>query len=152
ETTRFALSSSKARSARCLGPPTGTAVPSTRTASGPRILNSRRRAAIRLRRVSSSNAAPTRRRDRPGTRLGLRWDLAEGGSRRALHGQVLLARRDGERPPPRIDPCAARQRRAARSRLPRNALPPRRRGRPLPLRRLLSRGREEVERACRHAV
>ena len=39
-------SRSSARSARCFGPPAGTATPSTRTVSGPRIRNSRRLAAI----------------------------------------------------------------------------------------------------------
>ena len=41
ETTRFALNSRTARSARCREPPIDTASPSTRTSSGPRTRNSK---------------------------------------------------------------------------------------------------------------
>ena len=84
ETTRFALSSSSASSARCFGPPIGTATPSTRTASGPRIPNSRRVAAIAPHRVSLSRPASTTRQERFGTALG-HARRTIGGDERRLH-------------------------------------------------------------------
>ena len=71
-TTRFALSSSSASSARCFGPPTGTGLPSTRTASGPRIRNSRRP----LPSAPPSPPPPGLRYQGPGRRwdsFGTRW-------------------------------------------------------------------------------
>ena len=62
DTTRFALSSSSASSARCFGPPAGTTAPSTRTVSGPRMRNSRRGDAMS---TASSLAPPGRADKRP---------------------------------------------------------------------------------------
>ena len=110
ETTRFALKSSSASSARCFGPPIGTAMPSTRTASGPRIRNSRRARCHRARQMSSSCSADTRG---PGPRWDSFGTCVARRSPDALHGQVLLARRDRGRATARGGTGPKRCRRAA---------------------------------------
>ena len=116
ETTRFALSSSSASNARCFGPPTAIGKPSTRTVSGPSSRNSRRLTAIAPE-VSSASIALAKR---PG-RL---WDRFGTTSRRriardAVHGQMLLARRDrgrASRSPSIAQPITAQGRRSSAAR------------------------------------
>ena len=79
ETTRFALISSIASSARCFGPPIGSATPSTRTVSGPRIRNSRRLVGICVREKCPPCGGSTQSRR---TVLGQVWDIAP---RRSAH-------------------------------------------------------------------
>ena len=90
ETTRFALSSSSASSARCFGPPAGTATPSDphrERAEDPELEAARCHRADSL----TSPATPL---PRAGTRLGTALGHRSRDARwRALHGQVLLARR-----------------------------------------------------------
>src|SRR6185312_11432969 len=86
------------------------------------------------------------------TRLGQLWDRRARRLPCALHGEVLLARRDGGAASLRRRPGRKRRRGATESRLPWSGLPPRRRTRALPVRILLACEREGDERAGRHAV
>ena len=149
-TTRFALRSSSASSARCFGPPSGDRASVDRTRRAGRESGTRGGSlAIRL---AESPSSRRRRCQGPETPLGQALGhRRRDASRDALHGEVLLARRDRGR-------ASARRRIGPPKRTPRT--PTFRGASTFPATnscsasssRAVARQREAGERAARHAV